>query len=136
MISRSDFEMWIAEDIHLLRLVAHRVACKLYQSSYNRGAQALLPALHPAIGLHCKICREQSDRQKGRSDSFKNQGGHSGRAGNECENDQSGCGKAERGGLDRHQKREGGFVQRAIPQGEGRDREVCVIDERQVRMKK
>lgn len=43
MISRSDFEMWIAEDIHLLRLVAHRVACKLYQSSYNRGARLFYP---------------------------------------------------------------------------------------------
>lgn len=43
MISRADFEMWIAQDIHLLRLVARKVAYKLYRSSYNRGAKLFYP---------------------------------------------------------------------------------------------
>lgn len=43
MISREDFEMWIAQDIHLLRLVAHKIAYKLYRSSYNRGARLFYP---------------------------------------------------------------------------------------------
>lgn len=43
MISRADFEMWIAQDIHLLRLVAHKIAYKLYRSSYNRGARLFYP---------------------------------------------------------------------------------------------
>lgn len=38
-ISRKDFEDWIAKDIHFLRLVAHKIAYKLYRSSYNRGAR-------------------------------------------------------------------------------------------------
>ena len=43
MISREDFEAWIAKDIHLLRLVAHKIAYKLYRSSYNRGARLFYP---------------------------------------------------------------------------------------------
>lgn len=43
MISRADFEMWISKDIHLLRLVAHKIAYKLYRSSYNRGAKLFYP---------------------------------------------------------------------------------------------
>ena len=43
MISRADFEMWISQDIHLLRLVAHKIAYKLYRSSYNRGAKLFYP---------------------------------------------------------------------------------------------
>lgn len=43
MISRADFEMWIAQDIHFLRLVAHKIAYKLYRSSYNRGAKLFYP---------------------------------------------------------------------------------------------
>ena len=39
MISREDFEMWIAQDIHLLRLVVHKIAYKLYHSSHNRDAR-------------------------------------------------------------------------------------------------
>ncbi len=39
MISREDFEMWIAQDIHLLRLVVHKIAYKLYHSSHNRDAK-------------------------------------------------------------------------------------------------
>lgn len=41
--SRKDFERWIEEDIHFLRLVAHKVAYKLYRSSYNRGARLFYP---------------------------------------------------------------------------------------------
>lgn len=37
--SRADFESWLCQDPHLLRLMAKRVACKLYHSSYSRGAE-------------------------------------------------------------------------------------------------
>lgn len=40
---RKDFEEWIAEDNHFLRLVAGKVAFKLYRSSYNRGARLFYP---------------------------------------------------------------------------------------------
>ena len=40
-ISRA--EDWISKDIHFLRLVAHKVAYKLYRSSYNRGARLFYP---------------------------------------------------------------------------------------------
>lgn len=43
MISRKDFEMWIAQDIHFLRLITHKIAYKLYRSSYNRGAKLFYP---------------------------------------------------------------------------------------------
>ena len=43
MISRADFETWIAQDIHFLRLVSHKIAYKLYRSSYNRGARLFYP---------------------------------------------------------------------------------------------
>lgn len=43
MISRADFEMWIAKDIHFLRLVTQKIAYKLYRSSYNRGARLFYP---------------------------------------------------------------------------------------------
>lgn len=42
--SRKDFEDWISQDIQLLRLVAHKIAYKLYRSSYNRGARLFLSA--------------------------------------------------------------------------------------------
>ena len=42
-ISRKDFEDWIAKDIHFLRLVAHKIAYKLYRSSYDRGARLFYP---------------------------------------------------------------------------------------------
>ena len=41
--SRKDFEHWIEEDIHFLRLVSHKIAYKLYRSSYNRGARLFYP---------------------------------------------------------------------------------------------
>ena len=40
---RRDFEDWIGRDIHFLRLVAGKVALKLYRSSYNRGARLFYP---------------------------------------------------------------------------------------------
>lgn len=40
---RKDFEEWIEKDIHFLRLVARKVAYKLYRSSYNRGARLFYP---------------------------------------------------------------------------------------------
>jgi len=40
---RKDFEEWIEEDNHFLRLVAGKVAYKLYRSSYNRGARLFYP---------------------------------------------------------------------------------------------
>ncbi len=43
LFSRRDFEAWIAQDIHFLRLVAGKVAYKLYRSSYNRGARLFYP---------------------------------------------------------------------------------------------
>lgn len=43
MISRKDFERWIEQDIRFLRLVAQKVAYKLYRSSYNRGARLFYP---------------------------------------------------------------------------------------------
>lgn len=42
-LSRADFEAWIAQDIHFLRLVSAKVALKLYRSSYNRGAKLFYP---------------------------------------------------------------------------------------------
>lgn len=41
--SRKDFEKWIETDIHFLHLVAHKIAYKLYRSSYNRGARLFYP---------------------------------------------------------------------------------------------
>lgn len=43
LFSRKDFEDWIVKDIQLLRLVAHKIAYKLYRSSYNRGARLFYP---------------------------------------------------------------------------------------------
>lgn len=40
---RRDFEKWIEEDNHFLRLVARKVAFKLYRSSYNHGARLFYP---------------------------------------------------------------------------------------------
>lgn len=41
--SRKDFEDWISKDINFLRLVSHKIAYKLYRSSYNRGARLFYP---------------------------------------------------------------------------------------------
>lgn len=42
-IPRTDFEEWIKKDVHFLRLVAQKVAMKLYRSSSNRGAKLFYP---------------------------------------------------------------------------------------------
>lgn len=44
--SRKDFEDWIEQDIHFLRLVSRKVAYKLYRSSYNRGNRLFYPPQH------------------------------------------------------------------------------------------
>ena len=44
--SRKDFENWIEQDIHFLRLVSQKVAYKLYRSSYNRGNRLFYPPQH------------------------------------------------------------------------------------------
>ena len=44
--SRKDFEWRISQDIHFLRLVSHKVAYKLYRSSYNRGRRLFYPPQH------------------------------------------------------------------------------------------
>lgn len=43
MFSRADFEYWISVDLNFLRMVAGKVAFKLYRSSYNRGARLFYP---------------------------------------------------------------------------------------------
>lgn len=43
MISRKDFESWIEQDIQFLRMVAQKVAFKLYRSSYTRGERLFYP---------------------------------------------------------------------------------------------
>lgn len=44
--SRKDFENWIEQDIHFLRLVSQKVSYKLYRSSYNRGNRLFYPPQH------------------------------------------------------------------------------------------
>lgn len=44
--SRKDFENWIEQNIHFLRLVSQKVAYKLYRSSYNRGNRLFYPPQH------------------------------------------------------------------------------------------
>lgn len=43
-IPRNDFEEWIKKDIHLLSLIAKKVAFKLYRSSSRNGAKLFYPA--------------------------------------------------------------------------------------------
>lgn len=43
LISRRDFEYWITQDIDFLRLVAQKVAFKLYRSSYKNGEKLFYP---------------------------------------------------------------------------------------------
>ena len=49
--SRKDFEDWISQDIQLLQLVAHKIAYKLYRSSYNRGAQLFYPPIFLLLAM-------------------------------------------------------------------------------------
>ena len=65
MISREDFEMWIAQDIHLLRLVAHKIAYKLYRSSYNRGARLFYPPTFLFLDYMLKFASAHNIEKKG-----------------------------------------------------------------------
>lgn len=65
MISREDFEKWIAQDIHLLRLVAHKIAYKLYRSSYNRGARLFYPPTFLLLDYMLKYAAAHEIEKKG-----------------------------------------------------------------------
>ena len=60
-----DFEMWIAQDIHLLRLVAHKIAYKLYRSSYNRGARLFYPPTFLFLDYMLKFASTHNIEKKG-----------------------------------------------------------------------
>lgn len=94
MISREDFEMWIAQDIHLLRLVAHKIAYKLYRSSYR--CQIILSSYIPVSGLYAEICFHPQYREEGRSYPSENERRNPGRTGHDCKNHQPNHHKTER----------------------------------------
>ena len=56
--SRKDFEDWIAQDIHFLRLVSRKVAYKLYRSSYNRGNRLFYPPQHLLLAYFLQYIEE------------------------------------------------------------------------------
>lgn len=62
---RKDFEEWIAGDIHLLRLIAERIAYKLYRSSYNRGARLFYPPRYILLDYMLKYAAAAQIEQKG-----------------------------------------------------------------------
>lgn len=62
---QEDFEMWIAQDIHLLRLVAHKIAYKLYRSSYNRGARLFYPPTFLFLDYMLKFASTHNIEKKG-----------------------------------------------------------------------
>lgn len=64
-ITRRDFEDWIAKDIHFLRLVAHKVAYKLYRSSYNRGARLFYPPQFILLDYILKYAAAEQIEKKG-----------------------------------------------------------------------
>lgn len=68
MISREDFEMWIANDMHFLRLIAREIAFKLYRSSYNRGAKLFYPPTYLFMDYLLKSAEQGKILEKG---SFK-----------------------------------------------------------------
>ena len=57
--------MWIAQDIHLLRLVAHKIAYKLYRSSYNRGARLFYPPTFLFLDYMLKFASTHNIEKKG-----------------------------------------------------------------------
>lgn len=57
--SRKDFEDWIANDIHFLRLVSGKVAYKLYRSSYNRGSKLFYPPQYLLLDYLVKYLAEE-----------------------------------------------------------------------------
>ncbi|PNV63282.1 Crp/Fnr family transcriptional regulator [Clostridium sp. chh4-2] len=59
MISRKDFESWIEQDIHFLRLVAQKVAFKLYRSSYTNGAKLFYPPNFLLLDYLLKYAKEK-----------------------------------------------------------------------------
>lgn len=61
---RKDFEDWIAQDIHFLRLVAGKVALKLYRSSYNRGARLFYPPQFILLDYVLKYAAAQGIEEK------------------------------------------------------------------------
>lgn len=65
LISRGDFEQWIARDIHFLRLVTHKIAYKLYRSSYNRGAKLFYPPTFLLSDYLLKNAESQNITEKG-----------------------------------------------------------------------
>ncbi|MDO5409402.1 MAG: Crp/Fnr family transcriptional regulator [Lachnospiraceae bacterium] len=65
MISRADFEAWIAKDIHFLRLIAEKIAFKLYRSSYNRGAKLFYPPAFLLLDYLLKFAASQNIEKTG-----------------------------------------------------------------------
>lgn len=65
IISRADFEMWIAKDIHFLRLITQKVAYKLYRSSYNRGAKLFYPSNFLLMDYLLKYAQEYGIKKNG-----------------------------------------------------------------------
>lgn len=65
MISREDFEIWIAQDIHLLRLVVHKIAYKLYHSSHNRDARLFYPPTFLFLYYMLKFAPAHNIEKKG-----------------------------------------------------------------------
>jgi len=63
---RKDFEKWIDEDIHFLRLVAQKVAFKLYRSSYNRGARLFYPPQFILLDYILKYAAAEQIEKEGR----------------------------------------------------------------------
>lgn len=59
MISRKDFESWIEQDIGFLRLVAKKVAFKLYRSSSTQGAKLFYPPSFLLLEYLLKYCKEE-----------------------------------------------------------------------------
>lgn len=62
---RKDFEDWIEKDIHFLRLVAGKVAYKLYRSSYNRGARLFYPPQFILLDYIIKYAAEERIESSG-----------------------------------------------------------------------
>ena len=63
MISRKDFESWIGQDIGFLRMVAQKVAFKLYRSSYNRGERLFYPPSFLMLDYLLKVGKEYGVRE-------------------------------------------------------------------------
>lgn len=57
--SRKDFEHWIAQDIHFLKLITKKVAYKLYRSSYNRGSKLFYPPQYLLLDYLIKYLSEE-----------------------------------------------------------------------------